>query len=200
MPGFVNWPRHLTAGRIAAPVHIVDWMPTLCHLAGFELGQSLQWDGQNIWPVITGETTNPAERVLYWKTPSAAAVRKGEWKLIVSSRNDGTQFTTLYEFHNPLEVGYDKNFYVYYGVGGHLGFERFDDLNKVLVSTDPDEFVFEDKSYFTMGLDLIAGVEYRYLTVPMTIAFELKPYFTFVGMRYTKSTFWDAGFSIKYVF
>jgi len=121
-------------------------------------------------------------------------------ELIVSSRNDGTQFTTLYEFHNPLEVGFEENFYVYYGVGGHLGFERFDDLNKVLVSEDPVEFVFEDKSYFTMGLDIIAGVEYRYLTVPMTIAFELKPYFTFVGMRYTKSTFWDAGFSIKYVF
>lgn len=87
VPGFVNWPHRLTPGRVEAPVHIVDWMPTLCHLAGFEQEQPLQWDGQNIWPVITGEAAKPAERILYWKTPAASAVRKGDWKLIVSSRN-----------------------------------------------------------------------------------------------------------------
>ena len=122
-------------------------------------------------------------------------------EMILSGRKDGTQFTALYEFHNPIEVSFEEeNFHFYYGVGGHLGFERFNDLNKVLVSDTPVEFIFEDKSYFTMGLDIIAGVEYRYLSVPMTIAFEVKPYFNFIGMRYTNSQFWDAGISVKYIF
>ncbi|MCP4460055.1 MAG: hypothetical protein GY816_18830 [Cytophagales bacterium] len=122
-------------------------------------------------------------------------------EMILSGRNEGTQFTALYEFHKPMEVSFeDESFFFYYGIGGHIGFERFDDLNKVLISNTPLEFVFEDKSYLAIGLDAIVGVEYRYLSVPMTIGFEVKPYFNFIGMRYTKSRFWDAGFSIKYIF
>lgn len=122
------------------------------------------------------------------------------FELMISGRKEGTQFTALYEFHKPMDVSFDKNFYFYYGIGGHLGYERFDDLNKVLINDDPLEFVFEDKSYFVMGFDLVAGVEYRYLSAPVTIGFEIKPYFNFIGMRYTKSQFWDAALSVKYIF
>jgi len=127
-------------------------------------------------------------------------VEREAFEIILSGRNEGMQATGLYEFHHPLEVGFEKDFHFYYGVGGHVGYERYDDLKKVIVNEDPLEFIFEDKSYFAMGIDVIAGVEYRYLSVPMTIAFEIKPYFNFIGMRYTKSRFWDAGFSFKYVF
>ena len=103
VPGFVNWPHRLTAGRIGAPVHIVDWMPTLCHLAGFDEEPSLQWDGQNIWGLMTGETVTPAERILYWKTPGAAALRKGDWKLIVSSKSGRS------ELFNVRKDPHEKN-------------------------------------------------------------------------------------------
>ena len=99
-----------------------------------------------------------------------------------------------------MEVAFNESFYFYYGVGGHIGYERFDDLRKVLISETPLEFAYEERGYFAMGVDGIIGVEYRYLVVPMTIAFEVKPYLNFIGMRYTKSTFWDAGFSFKYIF
>lgn len=122
------------------------------------------------------------------------------YEIILSGRRDGMQVTGLYEFHNPMEVGFDKNFSFYYGIGAHVGFERYGDLKKVLISEDPLEFEYENRTYFAMGVDVLAGVEYRYLSVPMTIAFELKPYFNFIGMRYTKSTFWDASLSVKYVF
>ena len=81
-----------------------------------------------------------------------------------------------------------------------MGYEKFDDLKKVLISSDPLEFDFEDKNYFVMGFDIMVGVEYRYLSAPLTIAFEIKPYFNFIGMRYTQSQFWDAGLSVKYLF
>lgn len=121
-------------------------------------------------------------------------------EMLLSGRRDGTQFTALYEFHSPLEISFDKNFFVYYGVGGHIGYENYDDLKKVLISEDPVAFEFEEKNYFVMGFDLMAGVEYRYLSAPITIAFEIKPYFNFIGMRHTKSHFWDAGLSFKYLF
>ena len=103
VPGFVNWPHTISAGKIEAPVHIVDWMPTLCHLVGFKAKRNLQWDGKNIWPIITGETTQVSERTLYWKTPNASAVRKGEWKLIISKK-DGNS-----ELFNLVSDPYEKN-------------------------------------------------------------------------------------------
>jgi arylsulfatase A-like enzyme len=103
VPGFVNWPDTISSGKIEAPVHIVDWMPTLCHLAGFEPKHRLQWDGKNIWPIVTGEKTQVSERILYWKTPGASAVQKGDWKLIVTQKNGRS------ELFNLASDPYEKN-------------------------------------------------------------------------------------------
>jgi arylsulfatase A-like enzyme len=95
VPGFVNWPQRLAAGTIEAPVHIVDWMPTLCHLAGVQTEPSPPWDGQNIWPIITGEESRISERSMYWKTRKASAVRKGDWKLIISGKEGKNELFNL---------------------------------------------------------------------------------------------------------
>ena len=85
-----------------APVHIVDWMPTFCKLAGHTPARDLQWDGHSIWPLITREVTKPEARSLYWKTPKAYAVRQGDWKLLVNQ--DGTE-TQLFDLAaDPCET------------------------------------------------------------------------------------------------
>jgi arylsulfatase A-like enzyme len=83
-PALANWPGVLSPGELDAPVHIVDWMPTLCGLTGCSGQRDLGWDGSNIWPTIRGETVSAGPRSFYWKTPNAAAVRRGDWKLIVT--------------------------------------------------------------------------------------------------------------------
>ena len=121
---------------------------------------------------------------------------------LVSGRNEGIQVTVSYLKHSQLEFSFNDNFYVYYGIGGHIGIERFDDLEKSIIPDDEGQptFLFEDKNYFTMGVDATVGLEYRWLSIPMTLSFDVKPYFNFIGMRYTRNRFWDAGFSFKYVF
>ncbi len=121
-------------------------------------------------------------------------------ELLLSGRNDGMQFTILYHFHEPMEFSFNDRFYLHYGIGGHLGYEKFDDLAKVLSNAEGDEFVFEELSFFVMGVDAGLGIEYRWLEVPITLGFDLKPYFNFIGMRYTRTKFWDAAISFKYVF
>ena len=121
-------------------------------------------------------------------------------ELLLSGRNEGMQITAMYLFHQPMEFSFNENFYVHYGLGGHVGYERFDDLSKVLINSTGDEFAFEDKSFFVMGVDASLGIEYRWLEVPITIGFDIKPIFNFIGMRYTKAQFWDSGISFKYVF
>lgn len=92
-----NWPGRLKPGKFAQPVHIVDWMPTLCGLAGYKSERELRWDGVNVWPQLSGTSSARVERTLYWTTPRASAVREGDWKLIVTpARGKGADKIELF--------------------------------------------------------------------------------------------------------
>ncbi len=119
---------------------------------------------------------------------------------MVSGRPNGVQFNTNYIFHRPLEISFNENFYIYYGLGAHIGYEKYTNARPVATSFDPPMYEMIDKNYFVIGADAIVGVEYRWLSVPITIGFDIKPYFSFVGMRYTNGEFWDAALSVKYIF
>lgn len=82
VPTLAWWPGRLNPGRFEGAAHIVDWMPTLCGLAGYKPERDLKWDGQDLWPLLTGQAT-VGERTLYWQGPGfrAKAVRVGDWKL-----------------------------------------------------------------------------------------------------------------------
>jgi len=128
-------------------------------------------------------------------------VTEEAFETMISGRNEGLQLTGLYVFHVPMELAFSPNFYAYYGAGGHFGYERRDDLNKVLLGGDGDQFAYEQNAkFFTMGADLLIGVEYRWLSAPLTISFDVKPYFDYIGMRKTDSMFWDSAISFKYIF
>lgn len=81
----VEWPARLKPGRIDAPIHIADWMPTLASLAGYVPPKDLKWDGVNASAALLGRAPL-APRPLYWAAPGfrARAVRDGDWKLIAT--------------------------------------------------------------------------------------------------------------------
>lgn len=84
VPTVVSWPGRLPPGKFAGVAHISDWMPTLGTLAGYQPERSLNWDGQNLWPQLSGSA--PARpRAIYLAAPGfrAQALRDGDWKLIV---------------------------------------------------------------------------------------------------------------------
>ena len=96
VPAFANWPGRLKARTVDAPVHIVDWMPTLTRLTNCRIKQNLRWDGRDIWPLLTGELTKPEPRTLYWKFSGGAfAIRSGDWKLIVPGRDKEPQLYNI---------------------------------------------------------------------------------------------------------
>ena len=117
-----------------------------------------------------------------------------------SGRDDGFQLTTLYEWHKPTNLNISDNFYFYYGVGAHLGYVKDQSVQRVLF---PDTGVIlesSNESLFTMGVNTIIGLEFRWVAVPMTIGLDIKPFFEFIGMRETEFTFWDVGVNFKYIF
>jgi arylsulfatase A-like enzyme len=95
VPALANWPGVLKPWSVASPVHIVDWMPTLCTLVGYSAGKDLKWDGKDVWPLICGRTTNAQPRLMYWKTPNAYAVRQGNWKLVVGKKKKDAELYDL---------------------------------------------------------------------------------------------------------
>lgn len=106
VPTIASWPGTLKAGRFETPIHISDWMPTFCALAGYREQADLKWDGRNLWPILSGQ--EPAkERTLYWTGPNfrASAVRQGDWKLIVTLGKDKAEGQVeLFDLaHDPEE-------------------------------------------------------------------------------------------------
>lgn len=101
---FANWPGVLKPHTMEAPMHAVDWFPTLAGLIGWTPSDNLRWDGQNMWKAITGEEADPAPRVIYWHPPGPAkkALRSGDWKLVSNGKNKE-------ELFNLKEDPYEKN-------------------------------------------------------------------------------------------
>jgi arylsulfatase A-like enzyme len=88
VPAIINWPNKLPSGEFKTPIHVSDWLPTLCDLVGCEQSlQQLNLDGRNIWKTLTGIQPPLNNRIMYWKTGRTSAVRDNYWKLLVH-RND----------------------------------------------------------------------------------------------------------------
>lgn len=79
---FANWPGTLIPRKVTAPLHAVDWMPTLTKLAGYTPKADLKWDGHDIWPILTGAVTAPEPRTVYIAHRSGQAIQREGWKLI----------------------------------------------------------------------------------------------------------------------
>src|SRR5881394_746272 len=87
VPAVMVWPGKIKAGSIVnAPLHMVDWYPTLVKLAGGSLEQKKPLDGRDAWPAITQGAPTPHEDILHNITPIGGAVRVGDWKLVVGGQ------------------------------------------------------------------------------------------------------------------
>lgn len=106
VPAVIRWPGVLKPGKFPHPVHITDWMPTFCALAGYQPEHSLKWDGENIWPFLTG-ASEPPPRTIYTVGPGfrSLALRDQQWKLIIHRGADNqSEKAELYDLANdPYE-------------------------------------------------------------------------------------------------
>lgn len=89
VPAIVRHPATVLGGRMSSElVHFTDWMPTLLSMCGVERPAGPEMDGQDISPILRGETID-RDPVQYWQwnfyLPSVAtnaAMRDGDWKLV----------------------------------------------------------------------------------------------------------------------
>jgi arylsulfatase A-like enzyme len=89
---FANWPGHIPADTtIKEPMHVVDWFPTLVKLAGGSLEQKLPLDGRDVWPMLTQGAKSPHKAILLVQSPTRAALRMGDWKLLTNASDKDSE-------------------------------------------------------------------------------------------------------------
>jgi len=82
VPGIFWWPGKLDPKRIEySMATTMDILPTFCHIVDGQL-PDVQIDGNNIYDLLTGESTESPYKVFYYyQLEQLQAVRKGPWKL-----------------------------------------------------------------------------------------------------------------------
>jgi len=99
---FANWPGVLAPRKLATPMHVVDWMPTIANLTGYEQTENPDWDGVNQWPLLKENAASDQARTIYIAMKGGHSLRHGDWKLIVPGK--GTP-----QLYNIAEDPYEKS-------------------------------------------------------------------------------------------
>ena len=106
VPGFVTWPGKLYPKSIDVPTHVVDFLPTLASIIGYEKIDSNVLDGTDLSPVLFSDDSS-IERDLYWiwnKETDRWALRYEDWKIV----NYGTEEPNVPEDWQLFNIGKDK--------------------------------------------------------------------------------------------
>jgi len=115
-PGLVRWPGRVPAGRVdrESVVSALDWLPTVCRLAGVALPQGFDPAGEDVGDLWTGGAPRPRRTDLHWEwlfrvwgeeyQPPMLAIRSGPWKLF--AQHDGSR-VELYRI--PDDPGEHRN-------------------------------------------------------------------------------------------
>ena len=84
VPGFAWWPGHIESKQVKAPVHIVDWYPTLAKLIDYEPRQEIAWDGVDLGVALFSDG-QLEKRDLYWiwnRKTNRWALQYDDWKIV----------------------------------------------------------------------------------------------------------------------
>lgn len=106
VPAFVCWPGVLNPREQNLAMHIVDWMPTLAHVAGCTKHLPSNLDGHDLYDTLCGGSVMEVRPPIYWKTPHTSAVHVKDWKLILRESGRTELFNLAkdpYEKHNLAE-------------------------------------------------------------------------------------------------
>jgi arylsulfatase A-like enzyme len=103
----MKWTGHLEAGKVYTnPVSSMDIFMTAVNLAECPLPDDRIYDGVNLLPYVTGQDTSKPHDVFYWKADHIHAMRRGNWKFLLSTRDNWVE---LYNISEDRYEQYDLN-------------------------------------------------------------------------------------------
>jgi len=116
------------------------------------------------------------------------------YKFLLGVRNDGALIHVIKEWHRFDMFTFTDKLTFVYGAGVHMGYERWN-----------QQYYNYNRSYvtraaFIAGIDGLAGLEYMFREVPISLGLEVKPYFDLFGREFFDVELFDFAFTIKYHF
>lgn len=117
------------------------------------------------------------------------------FKGLLGTRDGGVQLHGFAEFYKYDLFSFSYQLVFYYGLGGHLGYERWDEMRY-----QNNSRVEDARTSFLGGIDGVMGVEYLFYEVPFSAGLEIKPYFDVFGRRGFDIQLYDVAFTVKYLF
>jgi len=116
---------------------------------------------------------------------------------LLSFRKDGMQFTFLRQTHQQTLLDFSDNIFLVIGYGAHAGF--FYDSDYRLFLDIP--VIFPTRRFSPLaGIDGYGALEYRMSSIPLTFAFDYKPFFEISTYQFFKISVWDMAIALKYRF
>lgn len=106
VPFIARWPKRIPAGSVQnEPAIAYDIFPTVLGLAGVDVPSDRVYDGQDIWPLLSGEGTIQREKPFVWVyLNNVTSVRDGTWKFHVAEREKPLKTPELYNLEtDPRE-------------------------------------------------------------------------------------------------
>ncbi|MBN1987112.1 MAG: hypothetical protein JW761_12455 [Prolixibacteraceae bacterium] len=117
------------------------------------------------------------------------------YKILLSTRDRGLQLHALKEFHRFDLFDFSEQLVFFYGAGIHGGYETWD-----VVHYDTNSRWYSKKTSLIAGLDGLAGLEYVFYEIPLSVGLEAKPYFELFGRETFDVQLFDFAFTVKYLF
>jgi arylsulfatase A len=84
VPFIANWPGTIPAGRVNRDlIGVVDFLPTLCEVAGATVPAALKIDGRSFLPQLRGQKGNPREWLYSWYARNGGPKPQWEYAMTV---------------------------------------------------------------------------------------------------------------------
>ena len=121
VPGILRWPARVPAGKVDSESVVagVDWLPTVCKLAGVAVPGTHPLDGEDMSDIWSGKSRARTKALMWeWRfrifgepfhQSPMLAIREGDWKLLMNPDRSRVELYQMREDLTQLNNVADKN-------------------------------------------------------------------------------------------
>ncbi len=133
---------------------------------------------------------------IYYQNLVTAGNAEKSFYALLSANNGSARITLMRITYETSLSEIADNLFFTWGYGGHIGFSVTDHTYFL-----GEKFLFEYERFRPLiGMDGWCGLEYRFIDIPMTVGFNIKPFFEIMVPGFLNIKPGDVGISFAYRF
>lgn len=103
VPFVAKWSGQIKPGIVYdKPISSLDIFATVAGVSSSKL-PARQYDGVNLIPYLSGQNTAEPHKILYWRSGTNKAIRKGDWKLVLNLKDNISALYNLKSDKNEIK-------------------------------------------------------------------------------------------------